>query len=150
MGCDMTTLHKFIEEYRIEVEMMKVSERPDRVKFSEGAQHWAIIMRKGGPQGRAIMLWYSQGSAHKERPTAADILESLYADTQEFASYERTGWSYSFKECCNGLGLDADSRKAYAMWEACKEEYEKMKWLLGDSLYRFYDYVMTEHLNEER
>lgn len=40
-----------------------------------------------------------------------------------------------FEEFCSEFGYDSDSRKAYKMWEDCKENQKKMKKILGPEGY---------------
>lgn len=41
------------------------------------------------------------------------------------------------EDWCGEFGCDTDSRKAYAIWESCKENGEQIKMLLGEKFEMF-------------
>lgn len=61
---------------------------------------------------------FSQGSAHTKPPTVEEVLYALSMDASAGEENE------TFESFCYELGYDEDSRKAYAMWEACVDTYD--------------------------
>lgn len=57
----------------------------------------------------------------------------LYSIMSDCSSAEN---SFTFEEFCSELGYDPDSRKAYKIWEACREQNEKFKQFAGRELYK--------------
>lgn len=63
-------------------------------------------------------------------PEVRDVLNSLSLDCSI--------GDQSFDDFCADLGYDTDSRKAYASWEACREQmFDIQRWLGGPSYHIF-------------
>lgn len=60
-------------------------------------------------------------------PTITEFLLCISTDCQV--------GEMGFEEFCSEFGLESDSRKAYKMWEDCKENKEKMEKILGPEGY---------------
>lgn len=74
-------------------------------------------------------LYFSQGSAHTEAPTLADVLDCLASDA---SSYANAG---SFEEWAGVLGYDPDSRSSLRIFNTVKRQAEQLKRLLGADAY---------------
>lgn len=87
-----------------------------------------------GPKPRPGTMLYAQWmeSAKPQTPHPADVLHSLIADSSA------TG--QSFADWCSDFGYDTDSRKAFATYEACQQN--------ADKLARLFDRVAREALIE--
>lgn len=78
---------------------------------------------------------FALGEKYLEPLELKNILYSIMSDC---LSVEK---AFTFEDFCNEFGYDSDSRKAYKIWEACKEQNEKFKAFAGRELY--------EHLTEK-
>lgn len=84
---------------------------------------------------KQMTIPFSQGMAFTESPKLADVLNCLISDT--YADDE------SFESFCAEFGYDEDSRKAEAIYKACKNHTKKLKNLLGSS---YSDLIKCERL----
>ncbi len=66
---------------------------------------------------------FRTGTGWTKEPTAHDVLVGLFLDAD--------GAEYDFEDWANEFGLDPDSRKAYATWEACKVIAADLRELFG-------------------
>lgn len=62
---------------------------------------------------------YSMGSGLTYEPTAEEVLWAVSQDAQAGGDYP------TLEHFCKDFGYDQDSRSAYAMWEVCRETYDK-------------------------
>jgi hypothetical protein len=74
---------------------------------------------------RRMTVDFWQGSAHRDEPTAKDVLECLLSD----ASVEDYN---GFEDWASDMGFDEDSRKAEKIYRDVLTQTEKLKKLLGD------------------
>ena len=80
-------------------------------------------------KARSFSLYFSQGSAHTQDPTLADVLDCLASDAAGYEnSNDFTGWA-------DDLGYDTDSRKAEKIWRAVKRQAEQLKRTIGEEAY---------------
>lgn len=79
---------------------------------------------------KPLELYFSQGSAHTEPPTLADVLDCLASDA---AGYNQAGGQ--FEEWCSEYGYDSDSRKAEKTFRAVQQQARDLKALLGNDAY---------------
>lgn len=88
----------------------------------------------GGPAPRRGSLSHEkwQAAAKPIPPHVADILHSLILDS--------SAASQSFESWCSEYGYDTDSRKAFATYEACQRN--------ADKLARLFDRATLEALSE--
>ncbi len=87
----------------------------------------------GAPYTPRTLAWEAWQRTRKPvRPTAADVLHALVGDAE--AS------SMTFDEWCDAFGYDNDSRKAFAVYEACQDTAE--------DLYRVADCGVVNALRE--
>jgi hypothetical protein len=98
--------------------------KPGRVKlpegFAPGSYAWRVTLTY---EGRSMTAAFYQGPAHKDAPSAADVLSCLCSDA-------RAG-DQTFEDFCSDMGLDTDSRKAEKTWRACKATGPRVYALLG-------------------
>ena len=81
---------------------------------------------------RAMTLIYSKGYGHKgQPPETLEVLECLHSDCQLVETVS------DFEQWCGDLGYDTDSRKALKTYNACKNQANKLKNLLGDKYTAF-------------
>jgi hypothetical protein len=131
-------LSDFIRVNGLTMGAVRIPARTDAVAdaWSKDARHWVCTIVRGGGdyQGglrqpcREFAIQYSQGSAHKAAPTLAEVLDCLRSDAGCGAE--------SFENFCSDCGYDSDSRKAYGVWEACKDSRAKLSALLGPDALR--------------
>lgn len=76
-------------------------------------------------QGRTMVTPFYTGQMAGE-PTVRDVLECLLSDASGVANSE------SFEDWCGDYGYDTDSRKAERTYNACVEQTESLRQLLGD------------------
>jgi hypothetical protein len=81
---------------------------------------WRVTIARGA---EAVHLDYHCGTGHAKNgvptpPELSDVIFSLLTDWQ--------GGRETFEDFCSAFGYDADSRKAFALWQACKKSGEKL------------------------
>ena len=138
------TIEQFISKHGIRFECHRVDSRPDglmderpmrhfRCRIITGPLHRATkhygneAPEKIGP--RSFGLYFSQGSAHTENPTLADVLDCLASDA---GGYEN---ARSFDDWAAEYGYDTDSRKAEKTFRAIKRQAEQLKRTIGAEAY---------------
>jgi len=105
----------------------QISARPDVFEgnFRPDARHWRFTFTyrpKSGASPRKFTGFYTQGSGHKDPPKAYEVLECLVMDAN---------CPDTFDEWCSEYGYDTDSRKAYNIWQKCRETRKRLTHLLG-------------------
>lgn len=75
-------------------------------------------------QGRVYSFNFWQGVGCKEAPTATGCLECLLGDSSAVDE--------DFNDWADNYGYEQDSRKAYAIFLACRRVGRNMRRLLGD------------------
>jgi hypothetical protein len=109
-------------------------------KYEREAFHFSCTFRRAGSMLDHVTT-FTMGAGHAVKnpgtgkmdaptPNAAEVLDCLRSDAQSVDN------ARDFEDWASDLGYDTDSRKAYAVWEACKEEGRKLRFFLGDDLYR--------------
>lgn len=125
MSDNQETLPAFIARNQLTFQAVRVPARTDGcMSDMRGASHFlCVIGQEGKGNPATLATFYSMGSAHKTAPRLADVLDSLATDSSMAES--------SFADWCGECGYDADSRKAFATFEACQEIAAKLLALLG-------------------
>lgn len=118
------TINQFIKKYGVSIAVSRTSKNPHMPDFT--GTHWTCLLRC---ENRTMQIYFSQGSAHKNAPTTADVLDCLASDA---SGYEN---ARSFKEWANEYGYSDDSRKAERTYKVVKTNSIKLKSLLGGSAY---------------
>lgn len=96
---------------------------PETWKDTKGVRCWTVHLKL---DGRRMSVPFFQGSAHTEKPTAADVLTCLLSDANSVES------ARSFDEWAGDLGYDTDSRKAERTYRACQSIAKRLRVFLGD------------------
>lgn len=99
-----------------------------RAGWEPGSSHWTAII--ADQQGRELTTPYSQGSAIREQPTLGDVLMAVALDARLYEDGEDV---YGFAE---NLGLDMNDRKTQRDYEACRDEAEDLRRVLGTEQYQ--------------
>lgn len=104
------TIADFIEKHDPTFKATRVDSRPNILDW-EKANHYlvSITTRRGN-----ITTFYSSGSAIKEKPNVASILECLACDAM-------TG-EMTYREACDEVGEKLD----YRMWESCRDTRDNL------------------------
>jgi hypothetical protein len=132
----MQTIGEFISEQRITADPTRVFENPAMADMGPNARHWQVKLTRAEKIDRypwtrehALVVPFSQGSAHKKAPTAADVLDCLASDS---AGAEN---ARSFEEWAGEYGYDADSRQAKRIFKAVVRQAVKLREFLGAEAY---------------
>lgn len=118
------TLSDFIGNTAITSKVKRVDANPNM--SGPGARHWVVTLRAGR---FSMRVPFSQGSAHTEAPTAADVLDCMASDA---AGYEN---ARSFEEWCSEYGYDTDSRSAERIYHTVAKQSARLKAMLGADNY---------------
>lgn len=86
-------------------------------------QHFRCTIRRGHAR---MVVQFSQGSAHTEDPTLADVLSCLQMDCAGFEN------ARGFDEWSRDLGYDVDSRKAERTYRAVERQHKALARLLNE------------------
>ena len=82
--------------------------------------HWQVTLSFNGQE---ISSPFSQGSAHMAPPDAQSVASCLAMDAQ--------AGTEEFEEFASNFGYDSDSRKAYAVWEECRNTELRIRRMFG-------------------
>ena len=122
-------LQTFIDRHGIRIESERIAQRTcGGEDWNNTARHWRVTLYCGR---RRMSLEFSQGSAHTEAPTAADVLSCLSMDASGIVN------SRTFEEWAVVSGYDTDSRKAEGIYKACKRLTAKLREFLGEDDFQF-------------
>jgi hypothetical protein len=118
----------------------RVNERPDGLGASMTRHFRCSIINQNN--GKAMSLYFSQGSAHVKAPTLEDVLDCLASDAASIEnskpSDEHPRAIYSdtaFENWATEFGYDPDSRKAEKMYKATRRQAEQLKRTIGPEAY---------------
>lgn len=115
------TMDVVVDHYGI---TLTIADGPHDTTDDDGWEHWAYVVQLAyvDNDGRD-RIWsdiaWRQGTGITDDPDAATVLDSLRSDAQLGRE--------SFEDFCGELGLDSDSRKAYASWEQCREHARQLE-----------------------
>lgn len=120
----MSDLDTFCETHNITIECHLAAGNPNMEKSSLGphATHWKIYLSRDGLE--SMDTPFSQGSAHKVKPSPADVLSCLLIDSSALDHD-------SFESWASDLGYDGDSRIAESTFNICCELGHEVKEFLG-------------------
>jgi hypothetical protein len=130
----MTTLADFIQQYAIYATPEPAESNPnmdaDR-EWNLTARHWRVTLQR--PESAPMYVPFSQGSAHTEPPTAADVLDCLASDA---ATVENARDVLDFAA---EMGFDLDSHKnrerARRTFETIQRQSGELREFLGDDAF---------------
>lgn len=123
----MQTLQAFLTRSDIRFTVKPTERNPHRDSWDAGARHWRCTLTRNG---KRMSVAFSQGSAHTEPPTLADVLNCLALDC---SGYEN---NLAFEGWCDEYGYDHDSRKAEHTYKIIGRQAASLTAMLGDDLYR--------------
>jgi len=141
------TYQEFIVKHRLQLRYTSIMARPnDNPEWAKDTYHYQVKIYQDAPEGSdnlgaryferkrfELVTFYSKGPGHKSKnwpfkpipPSLEEVLDSLRMD-----------WSLahqSFDVFCFELGYDPDSRKAYAIYEACVNIGRQVEQLLNQN-----------------
>ena len=127
---------KWMQHHGITMSSGQVDSNPNLADpdsdWARDASHWRIVFRRDRTP-KSFSVYYSMGSAHTGPPDAPGVLDSMRSDA---GSFDDAG---TFEDWARSMGLDADSRKAEAIWKHVKAQTERLKRFLGDEIYREFE-----------
>jgi hypothetical protein len=124
----MKTIQEFIDSRGITMTVERVKCNPNTAndEWSKSARHWKCLFRCGNKE---MFVYFSQGSAHTQEPTVAEVLDCLASDASSFEN------SDGFEGWANEFGYDTDSRKAERTYKAIEEQTDKLARLISPDDY---------------
>jgi hypothetical protein len=119
-----TTLADFIERHGITGRALIATDNPNMAndQWARTASHWRVVLRCGG---RRWTVPFSQGSAHTEPPTVADVLDCVASD---IAGYRN---ARDVRDFASEYGYD-DHGLAQRTFELIARQDKRLTTLLGD------------------
>lgn len=118
----MEKLQTYAEKLGVQCSLTRVPFRHDEGSdWGAHTKHYMYTLSRVANSNK-IKGYYSQGEGIKNTPQLENILYCLLRETQGIDST-------SFELWCGDFGYDADSRKAFSMYEACMKEYKQLKGL---------------------
>jgi hypothetical protein len=134
-GNQPMTFDQFLATYRITMHAERIDARTDMpadtrdAEWDRTARHWCCVLMTTVDQRRRMTVYFSQGSAHTDEPTAADVLDCLAMDA---AGLENAP---GFEEWAREYGYDTDSRKAEAVYKTVQKQAAKLARFLSPEAY---------------
>ena len=126
------TIHEFVTKHHIGSDYIKVAGNPNLFPcvddaWAKNANHYSVALHREGPTMMTVP--YSMGKAHKNGPTAADVLSSLALDAQSVHG------GRDFEDWAHEYGYDPDSRKAERTYQAACRQTQELRRFLGECAY---------------
>ena len=122
------TLDQFIAEHQLEMSIRAVKRNPN-MQEQMPRNFECCITQVGRGNSTEMVVYFSQGSAHKKPPTLAEVLDCLASDASSVDN------AYDFEDWASECGYNTDSRKAEAIYNVCKRQTQELKDLLGSNAY---------------
>lgn len=122
------TLDQFIAEQQLEMSVLPVKRNP-HMSEQLPRNFECTITVVGRGYHEPMTVYFSQGSAHKKKPTLAEVLDCLASDASGVDN------ARSFEDWSSEYGYDTDSRKAEHTYNTVKEQAQQLRGLLGRSAY---------------
>lgn len=125
----MSNADQFISKHQLGFRVERIASRPDDLGcWQRGARHWRVEFRTLR-NDNALVTYFSQGSAHTEEPTAAEVLECLASDARAYEDVcDVLGFAREF-------GYDLDSNKGEercrAAYKGCQKTHAQLGALVG-------------------
>lgn len=126
------TLDQFIADAGIWYEWTPAATSPNADGWGSDARHFVVTLQigvNGTDTYRRMDVPFSQGSAHVNAPTAADVLDCLANDA---AGYEN---ALDLEDWATEYGYDPDSHKAYRTYQAIQGQSALLLRFLGRELF---------------
>lgn len=135
----LPTIEQFITKHGVKFDCRRVAKRPDGLMDADYSKDGLPVTRakdqmrhfhcRIGVVSRSFSLYFSQGSAHTQEPTLADVLDCLASDASGYDGCAFGDWASEY-------GYDTDSRKAEKIFRAIKRQAEQLKRTLGEEAYK--------------
>lgn len=123
------TIHQFIKKYGVTISNKRADSNPHLKDDRGDMHHWRCTLRvKGSPAH--ITIPFSQGYAHPEEPTAADVLSCMASDASAVES-NGADWETFASEMGMPTETSAERRAAQRVFAACEKEREQLESSLG-------------------
>jgi hypothetical protein len=123
---NMKTIQEFIDSRGITMTVERAKSNPNITNDEWSTRHWKCMLRYGNKE---MFVYFSQGSAHTQEPTTAEVLDCLASDA---SSFENTD---GFESWANEFGYDTDSRKAERIYKVVEEQADKLARLISPDDY---------------
>jgi hypothetical protein len=127
----MQAMDQFVAKHGIRATVrpsLDLNRRREWEAKDPGAHHYSVTLSGTFP-GASLTVQYSMGSALKDEPTAAKVLDSL---AMEASSVDA---ARGFEDWAADLGFDPDSRKAEKLYRQCLRQSQSLKLFLGEEAY---------------
>lgn len=95
------TLSEYVARLGLTATVEPAASNPNADGFGPDARHWLVTLHL---DGRDLPVPFSQGSAHVEPPTVADVLECLASDSAGLDS------AVNYSSWCAEYGYETDER----------------------------------------
>lgn len=121
---------EFIAQHQLSMSSEPIDARSDvpQDDWNKSASHYRCkFTRRFRGSTRTYTTYYSMGSAHTDPPNVGDVLDSLIGDA--------SCADQSFEDFCRDFGYDSDSRKAEAIYHACRKTMRRLRAFLGQDAY---------------
>ena len=137
------TIQEFVAKHRITSAFEPTESNPnmEQDEWAKKANHYLVTLSRPSKQTTAgekcewlgTCSWnvpYSMGKAHKDDPTAADVLSSLALDAAGVHG------GRGFEDWAQEYGYDTDSRKAEKTFHIVCKQARELQRFLGDEAYQ--------------
>ena len=128
MDTQTITLDQFITEQQLVMSVRPIKRNP-HMQEQMPRNFNCTIEFEGRGYHEPLTVYFSQGSAHKEPPTLAEVLDCLASDASGVDNAQ------SFEDWASEYGYDTDSRKAECTYRICEKQAQELKALLGRDAY---------------
>lgn len=126
MSTQTITLDEFIERHGLTMDAEYADTNPNMTGMPPGSMHWLCTIRRGG---ETMAVPFSQGPAHTEPPTAADVLNCLASDASSIEN--APDWLDWAEEMGFGDEGASGMRKARDTYQAIERQSADLRELLG-------------------
>ena len=128
MDTQKITLDQFIVEQQLVMDARSVRRNPHMQEQMPRNFECAIGF-VGRGYHEPLVVYFSQGGAHKKPPTLAEVLDCLASDASGVDNTQ------SFEDWASEYGYDTDSHKAEKTYNICVQQAQELKILLGQDAY---------------
>jgi hypothetical protein len=122
------TLDQFIDEHQLEMSVRAVKRNPNMQEHMP-RNFECCITQVGRGNSTEMVVYFSQGGAHRKPPTLAEVLDCLASG---IAGVDNAN---DFEDWANEFGYNTDSRKAEHTYDVCRQQAQELKDLLGGKAY---------------
>lgn len=124
------TLEQFIAEQQLVMSVVAVKQNPHMADSPMPRNFECTISFVGRGYHEPLTVYFSQGSAHENPPTLAEVLDCLASDASGIEN------ARSFEEWASEYGYDTDSRKAERTYKICEKQARDLERFLGQDAYQ--------------